>query len=96
MFILCAFIEIAVAFNAHNIYLISIKLFCLLAEESKNDANDNKHQCHANKNADHRRINVSEAGFLFDFGWKQIDQFAWRTRKDPAQILWKSYFSEIF
>lgn len=40
-----------------------------LAEKSKNDANDDEHQCHANKNADHRRIDVLETGWLFDVGY---------------------------
>lgn len=59
------------------VYIVMlIELIRLLAEESKNDANDDKHQCHANENADHRRIDVPEAGWLFDIGWKQIGRFA--------------------
>lgn len=48
--------------------LIEFNMVRLLAEESKNDANDDEHQCHGNENADHRWIDVREAGWLFDLG----------------------------
>lgn len=61
--------------------LIEFNMVRLLAEESKNDANDDEHQCHGNENADHRWIDVREAGWLFDLGWKQIRRFAPGTAK---------------
>jgi len=45
-----------------QLFVMLIKLIHLLAEESKNNANDDKHECHANENTDHRRIDVPEAG----------------------------------
>lgn len=54
--------------NCIQLFVTPNKLIRLLAEESKNDANDDKHQCHANENTDHCRIDVPEAGWLFDLG----------------------------
>jgi len=68
-------------YKLHMIICNAIKVICLLAEESKNDANNDEHQCHANENADHRRIDVPEARWLFDLGWKQIYRIAPETAK---------------
>lgn len=40
----------------------------LLAEEPKNDADDDEHQRHADEDANHRRIGISDAGRFFHLG----------------------------
>lgn len=73
--------------NCTQLFVTLIELSRLLAEESKNDANDDKHQRHADENTDHCRIDVPEAGWLFDLGWKQIGRFAPETARLGARKL---------
>lgn len=58
-----------------------IKLLHLLAEESKNDTNNDEHQCHTHENTNHRRIDVLQVWRLFVLRWKQIRRFIQETTK---------------
>lgn len=44
----------------------------LLAEKPKNDADDDEHESHTNKNTNHRRVDILEIGFFLLLGWNNI------------------------